>query len=231
MPPFMPGLAGTGQPVTEPSTEDVPREPRNDDTPPWQPPPPQSKPKLKIIGITVGVAAAGVVALAILGAILQAVGVVKAAPSSRPAAATAPSLAATVMHTPAARGKHVSKPAVPLPRNTAANIPGFSGPADPPTATRPGHIFGRCLHSWYTPTRTDGLTGPRRIPRTGGHQRRRDDQRYSGRTARHTPDLRDGRRSSSQRSAVRGHAPRGLRAGQRTRWPTIPDLRRDETLT
>jgi hypothetical protein len=30
-----------------------------------------------------------------------------------------------------------------------ADIPGFSGPVDPGTGPN-AHVFGRCLHSWYT---------------------------------------------------------------------------------
>ncbi len=30
-----------------------------------------------------------------------------------------------------------------------ADIPGFSGPVDPGTGQN-AHVFGRCLHSWYT---------------------------------------------------------------------------------
>jgi hypothetical protein len=51
---------------------------------------------------------------------------------------------ATAARTSSPRPASASTPAA------KANIPGFSGPVESSGAGHVTHIFGRCLHSWYT---------------------------------------------------------------------------------
>jgi hypothetical protein len=86
---------------------------------------------------------------------VAALAVSSACGSSGGHATSSAAAARTKPHGPASAGVPAVK----------ADVPGFSGPMD---ASRGGHVFGRCLHSWYTRTNSGtrvhvGYPGPATI--------------------------------------------------------------------
>jgi hypothetical protein len=129
---------------------------------PGQPLPPWKETNTaRSVAIGAGAVLGVLILLAIFGGILRAAGLVKPTPTLTAAAAPAPTRAAASVHAAAPKkpAKATAAPPPPASTDTNANVPGFSGAALPATNTEPGHLFGECLHSWWT----QGGSGPLRV--------------------------------------------------------------------